>query len=187
LPPSRDVVLPATVIHLGPDGVGVRFERAPEADTALAASAISSLAGRARRVLVVDDDELARRVLSDELAARGFESITATDGDDGLRTIIDELLALDAVVTDVVMPGLSGEALVSRVREAGGERNLVVVAVTADPRPELARRLAAGGADAVVGKDAGPAAVVDAIEVALAGRRAAAARSSLEYESAVVA
>lgn len=171
LPRGRDVVLPARVVHSRSGGMGVRFERAPEGEAALA-SALSSLAGRPRRVLVVDDDAFARRILADELGARGIECITAASGDEALHTLVDELFSLDALVTDVVMPGLSGEALISAVREAGGERGLAVVAVTADPRPELAQRLLARGADAVVGKEAGPAAVVAALEAAFASRQA---------------
>jgi CheY-like chemotaxis protein len=187
LPPGRDVVLPATVMRRGPGGVGVRFDHGPEIDAALA-SALASLVGRPRRVLVVDDDAFSRKVIADELGARGFECVTATGGEEGLRTIAEELLTLDAVVTDVVMPGLSGDALVSRVRDAGGERGLVVVAVTADPSPELERRLDAQGADAVVGKAAGPAALVEEVEAALERRRLGnEGRAAPEEHRAIVA
>ncbi|HEX9242452.1 MAG TPA: response regulator [Anaeromyxobacter sp.] len=170
LPPGRELVIPATVAHRGAQGLGLKFDPADEVEAALA-PALASLTGRPRRVLVVDDDAFARKVLEDAFHERGFECVTATNGDAGLHAIIDELFALDAVVTDVVMPGLSGEALVSRVREAGGEKSLVVIAVTADPGPELARRLEASGADGIVGKEAGPAAVVAAVEAALERRR----------------
>jgi DNA-binding response OmpR family regulator len=73
------------------------------------------------------------------------------------------------------MPGLSGDALVSAVRQAGGESELVLVAVTADATGELVAKLGAAGADAVVPKEAGPAAVVAEVEAALHRHAAAGA------------
>jgi CheY-like chemotaxis protein len=177
LPPCGELVVPATVVHRGPGGVGVRFDAAAEVDAKLG-FALAWLAGRPPRVLVVDDDAFARKVLADAFGERGWDCVTAPDGDAGLRTLLEDVLALEAVVTDVVMPGLSGEALISRVREAGGERSLVVVAVTADRAPDLARRLACHGADATIGKEEGPAAVVAAVEAAFERHRAEERRES---------
>lgn len=122
---------------------------------------------RARRVLIVDDDALVRQILVEAFEARGFETRTAADGEAGLRAITDELLALDAVVTDVQMPGLSGEALVSSVRSAGGEGELAVVVVGATLGDELTARLEAAGADRILSKAAGASSVVDAVEEVL--------------------
>lgn len=168
--PGREVIgIHATVVHRNEHGVGLQFELTGAVEAALSA-AVSGLAGRPRRVLIVDDDAFVRALLSDAFADRGFETLTAADGDAGLRAIVDELLALDAVVTDVRMPGLSGDALVSAVRQAGGESELVLVAATARPTPELVATLEAAGADAVVSKEAGPAAVVAQVEAALSRR-----------------
>lgn len=127
-----------------------------------------------RRVLVVDDDALARRMLADALEERGFSVLTASDGEAGLRSITDELLSLDAVVSDVRMPGLSGEELVRLVRCAGREDDLAIVVVTAASDQATRVRLTAWGADAVLPKSAGPCSVVHAVEAALLARRGAA-------------
>jgi DNA-binding response OmpR family regulator len=135
-------------------------------EAALAAT-VAGLAARPRRVLIVDDDALARKILSDAFTERGFETMTAADGDAGLRKIVDELLALDAVVTDVHMPGLAGDALISAVRQAGGEAELVLVAVTADATQEVVDRLMNAGADAVLSKEAGPEMAIAEVQAAL--------------------
>ena len=130
MPGGRDLRIPATVVHRTDAGVGVEFVHPCDADTTLSA-AVAGLAGRSRRVLVVDDDALVRRILADAFEARGFEVITATNGEAGLRAITDELFSLDAVVTDLRMPGLSGGALVrgahrgrrGGARPGGGERD----------------------------------------------------------------
>lgn len=166
LPAGRALKVPATVVHRTDAGVGLQLELSPAVAEVLEAE-LAGLAARRRRVLVVDDDALARRLLTDAFEARGFDVRTASNGEEGLRVITDELLALDAVVTDVHMPGLAGDALVAAVRQAGGEAELVLVAVTADAAPELAERLRRAGADAVVSKGAGPDAAVAAVELAL--------------------
>jgi CheY-like chemotaxis protein len=71
-------------------------------------------AGRGERVLVVEDEvgvrSLARRILE----AAGYEVLVAADGQEALALF--ERTAVDLVITDVVMPGLSGSQVVSRMR-----------------------------------------------------------------------
>jgi len=165
-PGGREVTIPSVVAHAGPAGVGLRF--ALDADTeAVLSAAMASLAGGARRVLVVDDDALARRMLADTFNARGFEVMTAATGEEGLRTLASEILSVDAVVTDVWMPDLSGEDLVRAVRNAGGETALPLVAVTAGLDGAARARLMDAGADAVILKALGPNAAVEAVEASL--------------------
>jgi len=114
-----------------------------------------------RRALVVDDDHLAAQMLADALADRGFDTIVEHDGRSGFHRLVDELLALDLVITDVVMPGLDGETLIHTVRHQGGEHDLAIVAVSAHLTDERRSRLDAAGADAILDKALGPTCVVD--------------------------
>jgi CheY-like chemotaxis protein len=109
-----------------------------------------------RRVLVIDDDQLVCQMLADAFGRWGFETVTAADGEAGLRRLIDELLVLDLVVTDLLMPGIDGEGLVHRVRHVGGEHDLAIVVASAHLTPDARARLDAMGADAVIDKAVGP-------------------------------
>lgn len=170
LPGGHVVRLPSTVVHARPDGVGLSFEADAGTDAALAGT-LAAMPGRRRRALVVDDDAFARRMFTDALEQRGFEVMTACDSESALRSIVDELLSLDVVVTDVCMPGPSGEELVRTIRSAGGETDLAIVVVGASVDDALCRRMLEAGADAVLSKGRGIAATVDAVEGALAARR----------------
>jgi CheY-like chemotaxis protein/Tfp pilus assembly protein PilZ len=172
LPGGRTLVAPGVVVHRNDRGVGVRFELDPALETELA-EVVAGIAARKRRALVVDDDLLARRMLGDALAARGFEVLAAEDGTDGLRILAEELLGLDLLVADLHMPIVDGERLLGLVRRAGGERDLGILIVTADPDPTLERRLLAAGADAVVGKGPEMAAAGAAAEAIVQRRRRA--------------
>ena len=171
LPNDMTIQTSATVVHARPDGVGVRFKLGPDDEAALA-SAVTSMAGRSRRVLIVDDDALTRSVLGAAFEARGYEVLTAPDAAHAMHTLADQVLTLDLLLTDVLMPGVDGEQLVRSIRQIGGESELPIVAVTGRVDPELERRLAAAGADAVLDKSVGAAAIVCGAERAVAMRSA---------------
>ena len=69
------------------------------------------------RVLVVDDEARLADALARGLRAEGFSVDVATDGVDGLHMATEE--QYDAVLLDVMLPGLSGYRVVERLRAAG--------------------------------------------------------------------
>lgn len=172
LPHGERVELPATVVHGTPDGIGVAFGGDPAGRAALDA-AVAGITASPPRVLVVDDDPLARELLGDALAGRGFAVVAEQDALAGLLRLAEEIFTLDVLVTDVVMPEVDGVELIRRIREVGGERDLPIVVVSGNEDPALAARLRRCGADAVLPKRLGPEAIADA--VVKVGRRARAA------------
>lgn len=132
----------------------------------------SEPSGRAR-ALLIDDEPTVLSVLSATLAARGIDVIVARDGLSGLRALVDELLTLDVLVTDLVMPHLSGVALVKTIRQLGGERDLPIVVVSGALDPARVAELRAAGADAVVGKEQGPLVIAEVAAGLVAARRPA--------------
>jgi uncharacterized protein (TIGR02266 family) len=160
----------AVVAFVNAKGMGLRFVLSPEQDQVLA-EAIARISARPRRALVVDDDALTRQMFADAFVARGFEVLTAADGQQGLHVLMEELLALDLFVTDVVMPGLSGEELIRTIRQAGGEAELAIVAMSARLDPDIERALEAAGADAVLDKALGAELVAQASDAALERKR----------------
>ena len=103
-------------------------------------------------ILVVDDDASIRRMLARTLTAEGFEVESVGDGGTALATL--ERRVPDAVVLDVVMPGLDGLAVCRRVRAAG--LDVPVLLLTA--RDGVAERVAGldAGADDYVPKPVAP-------------------------------
>ncbi|MGH3978721.1 MAG: response regulator transcription factor [Pseudonocardiaceae bacterium] len=74
--------------------------------------------GRVRpRVLVVDDEPGVRRALERGLRAEGMDVLTAADGPTGLRVALTG--SFDAVLLDIMLPGLSGYRVLERLRGAG--------------------------------------------------------------------
>jgi two-component system nitrogen regulation response regulator GlnG len=80
------------------------------------------------RILVADDEESMRWVLSKALRKKGFTVELARDGDEALRLIRSE--SYDLAILDIKMPGVSGLDLIDKVRELKSE--LLVVIMTAE-------------------------------------------------------
>src|SRR5688500_19049175 len=69
--------------------------------------------GQAKRILVVDDDPINRELLMGMLEALGHECETAADG---LEALAKLQLEIDLVLLDVMMPGIDGYEVASRIR-----------------------------------------------------------------------
>ena len=82
----------------------------------------------APQILVIDDDPGVCRLIKDVLELEGFTVTIAVDGYAGLRAIDAD--RPDCVVLDVMMPGLDGHGVLTRIRSNGG-KHLPVVMLTA--------------------------------------------------------
>ncbi len=77
------------------------------------------------RVLVIDDDEMSRELLTVLLEAEGYAVTAAESGDDAL-VLLESSTRPDIVLTDMQMPGSSPEQLAGRLRRACGRRTLLL-------------------------------------------------------------
>jgi DNA-binding response OmpR family regulator len=78
------------------------------------------------RILIVDDDEKFRRLLGQYLQAQGFAVTEANDGLSGVRQISQS--KFDAVVLDLMLPGIDGMEVLRRL---GQDRRVPVLMLTA--------------------------------------------------------
>jgi len=67
------------------------------------------------RVLIVDDEAEFVSALAERLELRGFETLTATSGEEALWKV--DASPPDVVLLDVVMPGLSGMEILKRIKQ----------------------------------------------------------------------
>jgi two-component system response regulator MprA len=102
------------------------------------------------KILVVDDERAVRESLRRALELEGYEIELAADGREALSLLVDAEPQPDAVILDVLMPGVDGLEVCHRLREAGNR--VPVLMLTA--RDEVANRVAGldAGADDYVTK-----------------------------------
>ncbi|MDY3562461.1 response regulator [Gemmata sp. JC673] len=100
-------------------GVGTSFKiylPAVDGPTTDVADDASAECGGTETVLVVEDQEDVRRFARLVLQERGYTVLAAANADDALRQVA-RAVRLDVMVTDVVMPGMSGPALADVLRD----------------------------------------------------------------------
>jgi DNA-binding response OmpR family regulator len=115
-------------------------------------------AARPRLVLIVDDDEMIRRLVRTVLEADDFEVIEAKDGTEALRIIADKQPA--AVVLDVMMPGLNGVDVCRQLDHS----SVKVIILTARDDADLAEECMQAGADAFLTKPFSSIQLLDLVE-----------------------
>ena len=67
-------------------------------------------------VLVVEDEEAVWALACRILRSRGYEVLEAADGMEGLRISEECAAEIHMILTDVIMPGMSGKDLISQIR-----------------------------------------------------------------------
>jgi PAS domain S-box-containing protein len=105
---------------------------------------------RGETVLVVEDEEPVREVARRILAESGYAVLTAPDGSEALRVCREHDGPIDLLLTDVVMPGLSGPELVEQARLLRPDMRALYI--SGYPEDFLARRHDVDKATTLLGK-----------------------------------
>lgn len=74
-------------------------------------------AGAGETILVVEDDDAVRKLIMRLLTQNGYKVIPASSADEALKVVDLHGLGINLVLTDVIMPRMSGKELVDRLRE----------------------------------------------------------------------
>ncbi len=127
------------------------------------------------RVLVAEDDTALRELLVELLGDEGHDVTAVPNGAEALARMITS--AFDVVLTDLVMPGIGGEAVLATVRERAP--TVPVIVMTAFGTIDSAVRLVRAGAFDYVTK---PVATAELLHAIGRGVRESAARRTLEAD-----
>jgi CheY-like chemotaxis protein len=120
-------------------------------------------------VLLVDDDPLVRLTVENYLEALGYRALSASNADEAIGFCEDQNLAIDLMITDVMMPGMPGGELGREL----GRRNKAfgVIYMSAHARDELVRDGHLEAASLLLSKPFDANALGEAIATALEQKR----------------
>ena len=81
-----------------------------------------------KKILIVEDDELTLRMLSDTFRGEGLSVMEAMDGKEALDTALRE--CPDIILLDVIIPEVDGITVLKRLREAGCCKDTTIIILT---------------------------------------------------------
>lgn len=121
-----------------------------------------------RRILIIDDEDDIREVAALSLeATAGWEVLTANSGPAGIRAAITSQPQPDAILMDVMMPGMDGPSTFRTMQQDPAVSHIPVLLLTAKVQGVDQRRFAGLGVAAVLFKPFDPLSLASQISQAL--------------------
>ena len=101
-------------------------------------------------ILIVEDNDKNLKLVRDVLQVKGYETIDAGTGEDGVRLARER--KPDLVLMDIQLPGMNGIEALGILRADPDTAGIPVAAVTASVMPQDRNKITEAGFDAYVGK-----------------------------------
>jgi CheY-like chemotaxis protein len=128
----------------------------------------------------VDDSKFLRRANELALTKAGFNVLSASDGEEGLRMAREKILSL--VLLDIMLPKLSGSELLEALKKSPDTQHIPVIVLSSLPQKNEQKLKSEGAAayfeKATLGVNNGSTALVRAVEEVLRSSPAAAASAA---------
>ncbi|MBT7260300.1 MAG: response regulator [Desulfobacula sp.] len=115
-----------------------------------------------KTILIIDDDIHIRRILEIKIKHNGYNTITAKNGKQGLSIIHDQ--KPDAVISDLNMPRLDGEALCKLTNPIKKDRPFLTIIITARINPSEQEWINEMQDTMFMEKPFSPSKIIDAID-----------------------
>ena len=104
----------------------------------------------AKRVMIVEDNELNMKLFNDLLEAQGYETIQTKNGLDAINLAKEH--EPDLILMDIQLPEISGLEVTKQIKEDENLRRIPVIAVTAFAMKGDEERIRQGGCEAYISK-----------------------------------
>ena len=104
----------------------------------------------AAKILVVDDTPQNVKLLADLLSIKGYQTLEAITGEDGVKLAKEK--KPDLVLMDIQLPGINGIEAFRQIRADANTSRIPVVALTASVTPTDRSAITAAGFDAFISK-----------------------------------
>ena len=101
-------------------------------------------------VLIIEDNEKNMKLARDVLQAKGYQTIEAVTGEEGVKLAGEK--RPDLVLMDIQLPGINGIEAFKQIRADAKTAHIPVVALTASVTPTDRSQITAAGFDAFISK-----------------------------------
>ena len=115
-----------------------------------------------RKILIVEDDKFLRELMTRKLVNEGYETIEATNGEEGVRTAKSE--KPDLVLLDLILPGIDGFEALARIRKDQETANLpVIILSNLGQKEDIERGIKLGATDYLIKAHFSPGEITEKI------------------------
>ncbi|PJZ45764.1 response regulator [Leptospira brenneri] len=114
-----------------------------------------------RKILIIDDSAVFRKIISVHLKNASFDLIEAGDGLEGLKQL--EGNEVDLIVSDMNMPNMDGISFIKKVKENPKYKFTPIIMLTTESQPEKKQQGLDAGAKAWLTKPFSPEELLDTI------------------------
>jgi CheY-like chemotaxis protein len=87
----------------------------------------------AKKILIIEDEELMLNLLEKKLKAVGYDIATAVNGQDGLDLLKSQ--SFDLVLSDIIMPKLGGLELMEKMSQDPALNNIPIIVISNSGQP----------------------------------------------------
>ena len=112
-------------------------------------------------ILIADDNRISLRVLSSVLHRAGFDVVAVESGEAAVEAL--NTRRFDAVLLDILMPGMDGGAATARIRSLPECKQIPILGITAGVTEELRETCRRNGMDAILGKPVNASELVESV------------------------
>ena len=122
------------------------------------------------RILIVEDNEKNMKLVRDVLQVRGYETIEAGTGEDGLK--LARARIPDLILMDIQLPGISGIEAIRALRADPATAAIPVIAVTASVMQQDRQQIVNAGFNGFIEKPVNLRNLLDTVQQAIGGKKA---------------
>jgi len=120
-------------------------------------------------VLIVEDNEKNMKLARDILQAKGYETVEAVTGEEGVKLAKEK--KPDLVLMDIQLPGINGIEAFKQLRADAKTARIPVIALTASVTPTDRSQITAAGFDAFVSKPINLKEFLDTVKRLVEGKK----------------
>lgn len=116
-----------------------------------------------KKILIVEDDKFLRELIFEKLNTEGYEVSKAADGEEGVKKIEEE--KPDLVLLDLILPGMDGFEVLSKVREKKELSQIpIIILSNLGQKEDIERGLTLGATDFMVKAHFTPNEIIEKIK-----------------------
>ena len=120
----------------------------------------------AKTILIIEDDKFLRELIVRKLIKEGYDISQAIDGEEGIKKVKEE--KPDLVLLDLILPGIDGFEVLSRVKEDPTlALTPVIILSNLGQKEDVERGLKLGAVDYLIKAHFTPGEIIDKVKAAL--------------------